>query len=574
MSNHPAGPLESKAGGRTGRNRCLALAWAAVILGAAAKACFAFLTILAAEGRGPLNGDALIYLTVGRGVLNGLPIYSGLFESKPPGVFYLAAASLWLGGGTALMRAVQAANLLSLPVSISVAAWLARRDRAMAASAFLFGVLLALWAQGNSGGLQTEVFGLLPAAVYAANVSHPGRSGSRTVLSAACILLAVCFREPYILGFLAAALLSADDAADLFASFVWPALLAAAAAAVVLLLTGLLGPYALDYLPGMLAHRVGHSGVALPLRSLWVQLLFSSLTTYSPVPLLGYVVGVLWVFTAVRGSPSRQLTALAGAAAAGGALAMAEYFTLFTLFGAAAPAGLSPWAVLTDAGFWPISLAYAAGSALLVALLAFVGREHPPSLWRLGCSLLALSVASQAILIGGNARNYLLYLTPALVVLFLEFARRARGGFLPGAVTLLLCVMVFMQGPARPDAVSLGLRSQARAASASLDRLMDACGLCRYVFAGEYPVFAFARHSPVGPIFAAYYHDYLGLDHPLYRRTFEEIRRDGDLLVQPKVPPFRYPAPREVLAMFTNTAPPCAKGIPPPPGYVVRFRAR
>ena len=44
------------------------------------------------ELSGVLHGDAMIFQTVGRGILNGIKPYSGLFETKPPGIFLMHAA--------------------------------------------------------------------------------------------------------------------------------------------------------------------------------------------------------------------------------------------------------------------------------------------------------------------------------------------------------------------------------------------------------------------------------------------------------------------------------------------------
>src|SRR5262249_53570701 len=78
----------------------------ALLVLASAKVCVDLYGALVLEAQGFLSPDVLIYLTIGKGMLNGLHVYRDLFESKPPGIFLLSAISLRLGG-TALMRTLE-----------------------------------------------------------------------------------------------------------------------------------------------------------------------------------------------------------------------------------------------------------------------------------------------------------------------------------------------------------------------------------------------------------------------------------------------------------------------------------
>ena len=130
--------------------------WLVLFL-AVGKICYNLALMLLYESKGALTPDVLIYLTVGRGILNGLRPYVDLFESKPPGIFYLSSISL-LFGGTFFMRVLQAGNLLCLPFGLVLFTW-KKRDWMGVLIAFLFGALLALRAEEVAGGLQTEIFG-------------------------------------------------------------------------------------------------------------------------------------------------------------------------------------------------------------------------------------------------------------------------------------------------------------------------------------------------------------------------------------------------------------------------------
>src|SRR4051794_25138269 len=55
----------------------------------------------------PVHGDSAIYFTIGRGIVHGLVPYRDLFETKPPGVFLLAALSLLISGDGRSAAALQ-----------------------------------------------------------------------------------------------------------------------------------------------------------------------------------------------------------------------------------------------------------------------------------------------------------------------------------------------------------------------------------------------------------------------------------------------------------------------------------
>jgi len=74
------------------------------------------------ELSGVMYGDTMIFQTVGRGMLNGLKPYSGLFETKPPGIFMMHALSLWLFDSQLLVKILQVLALLTIPVMVFIPA--------------------------------------------------------------------------------------------------------------------------------------------------------------------------------------------------------------------------------------------------------------------------------------------------------------------------------------------------------------------------------------------------------------------------------------------------------------------
>jgi hypothetical protein len=218
---------------------------------------------LVVEYRMPIVGDEDLYFGVGRGILNGLKPYADLYESKPPGVFLLAALSLWLTGGNRLYVLAHILAIAGLPFSLLVfslrrAGNGSRCTRVfLGVLGFLFGCGLALYASYRSGGYQTEAFGALFGVLYVLLVAGPSRppSWQRTGLAAACLLGALGMKEPFLFSLLAAALFLAEDLRWLVRNFALPLGIALAAGVVALGALGYLKPYLTIYLPDILAGR-------------------------------------------------------------------------------------------------------------------------------------------------------------------------------------------------------------------------------------------------------------------------------------------------------------------------------
>ncbi len=530
---------------------------------AIAKVCLDLWHMLLFESTGVLNSDVLIYLTVGRGILKGLHPYTDLFENKPLGIFYISAASLWLTGGTLLMRIVQAVGLLFVPIGLAVYAWFQNReDRFMfVASAFIFGGLIALRAEENAGSLQSEIFGLIPITLYAISINWKPMNWRQIVCAGVCILGAVAIREPYILGIIGASLLSSRTIREFRDSFLFPFVLATVLGLLLLFLFGALNPYIHVYLPGMFSNRIqGDALGPLYLRALWVNRFFSSLTIFSSMPIFGYVIGLLWVLAIISKEKMDDISiALTFGAAIVGAIGLNEIFVLLTLFYKASVIGLTPWMVLNGSSFRFIALAYLLGGIIYACLLVLIGKRN----WRI---VVALIMAFLAILslslsagIGGYVWNYMLFSLPALITIFLLLPKR----FCP---LIAICLVVSSLAYKEIDTNKFSASPPEFAAAAKqdslvLDHLMDACHFDRYVYGGIFPTFAFAEHSPVGPIFTPYNHDYLGFDHPLYQETFRAALNSPVLIEPIKQLNPHDPFPREVRDGFSTSVPACAKGI-------------
>lgn len=234
---------------------------------------------------GILHGDAQIFQTVGRGILNGLTPYKDLFETKPPGVFLLHALSLWMFDSQLLVKMVQAGVLLALPFLIFVpsvdliANRPAEERRVLSLLSLLFGLLLGLYIANQAGHGLTESYGACAAIAFLVLLLYGKVNGARQlVILAVLMLLAVGFKEPFILTILGGVILMRRD---ILPSFVYPLGVAAALGLFALFILGYAGPFFQIYLPHMLGFHVHqHDGSTL-VRALEIPRTFMNMGAYS-----------------------------------------------------------------------------------------------------------------------------------------------------------------------------------------------------------------------------------------------------------------------------------------------------
>lgn len=254
------------------------------------------------ELSGPYTADSSLYWAVGRGIKNGLIPYRDLFESKPPGIFLLSAISLWLSGDFTIGYIVQALAILGIPILLGLAVMRLthkRRERALwILLAVLFGTLLGLYSAWRSGHYQVESFGALFASLYIAVITERHTLKRKDMLIASLfMLLAIGFKEPFLLSMLAGALLLTPSLSSLWRTFCLPLLLAGGVGTLILAMLGYLDPYVTIYLDEMLGrniHGIGR-GSFPPLwqRGFAIENLFVDLNAYAPF--LGSLMVILFL---------------------------------------------------------------------------------------------------------------------------------------------------------------------------------------------------------------------------------------------------------------------------------------
>ena len=131
------------------------------------------------ELEGAYTGDSTMYWAMGRGILNGLVPYIDLYENKPPGIFLVSAASIFLTGGPYLGNILQALILAIIPVLFAAFTWMHLSKRTfqfriiVTGAALLTGMLFTLFLAERSGEFQVESFGAFFGILYAFLIAGP-----------------------------------------------------------------------------------------------------------------------------------------------------------------------------------------------------------------------------------------------------------------------------------------------------------------------------------------------------------------------------------------------------------------
>jgi hypothetical protein len=202
----------------------------------------------------PISGDGAIFLGVGRALLNGLQLYRDAFETKPPGIFLLSAASHLLGGH-------DAARIFSILAVLTVVGTSVFCDRA---NGILIGAILAFYVTTRAGDYYPEAFGTAALCIYVAVLCHPGpESWRKTLASTLAIAIALLFKEPFLLSALAIGVYMLRSGKAFIRQYLVPQVLALIVFGLVLLLTGSFADYLDVYLPFMFSVRVGQSAAAI-----------------------------------------------------------------------------------------------------------------------------------------------------------------------------------------------------------------------------------------------------------------------------------------------------------------------
>lgn len=121
------------------------------------------------------TADTPLYWAVGRGMLNGLTPYSGMYENKPVGVFLITALSFALTGDTIICNVfscIAVMIILLAPAIVMLMCYHKYEDIGIIRKALAFFVvmlscsLLAVYAERRAGGFQAEAVGSAASVLY------------------------------------------------------------------------------------------------------------------------------------------------------------------------------------------------------------------------------------------------------------------------------------------------------------------------------------------------------------------------------------------------------------------------
>lgn len=484
------------------------------------------------EGR--YGGDMGNYFTLGRGILNGLVPYRDLFETKPPGIFWLAALSLWLTGGDNLYLGAQAVAVVGVPLALVLLAFRESHHRQwpwrlnVCLFAWVAGVALALYMLRRGNGYQTESYGAFFAVLYLVAVTwdRERMSHVRTVLAAIYLLGSFGMKEPFLIAALASALLVAPDWRFFVRAFLIPLALAVVMGTVLMALLGYLGPYLHIYLPEIMSGRLRTArtymfadmgGQKFSARyPLWLRLLasgelFQNLTYDAPTPLLGAFLALQLAATPVYKSPGLSWRWAVWSVLTVGVV----LFTMHRLY------LMSQLLEALHFG-WPLSDPFfrqLCGVQLLlivasVGCFALLAAKQGALCIRVLVTITAASLLGLAVAVGGDyfPQHYLFAIPGYVAILFLMLRAVSSSRVDHAAATAawiasaLLCLpLILWLPPSATPTVSLATQAHDRqwqqTVADQVDDLLDACGWQRYLLLEErdnpltylYPA---TRHSP------------------------------------------------------------------------------
>ncbi|HNX14759.1 MAG TPA: hypothetical protein PK854_10360 [Oscillospiraceae bacterium] len=252
--------------------------------------------------------DDPMYWAIGRGILNGLTPYVDLFETKPPGIYWMSALTLKLTGGVYAMNVFSFFCLLitGFIPSIGTAILCRKRNCSRRTSALilftslLFGMMLALYAQSRSGYIQIEAFGSMFVCLYLLLIfdadNQKLKFWSPSVIASGLLLAcAGLLKEPFVPVAVGVSLLFAGDLRGVLYKTVFPLLYGGAAGTAAMGATGVLKPYLTVYLKRILDDQVCLSESPFQKTRDYVHII-NDLSTFSPLLLCAVIFLFVFVF--------------------------------------------------------------------------------------------------------------------------------------------------------------------------------------------------------------------------------------------------------------------------------------
>lgn len=122
----------------------------------------------------PSTMDTQLFMTVGRGISEGLTPYADMYENKPPAIFWLSALSYKLNGDTHLLHLLSMCCTAATGFIPILACFLTVRKqpmekakkRALTAAFIMFGFIIWMFCDYRAGRARVEGFGTFFISLY------------------------------------------------------------------------------------------------------------------------------------------------------------------------------------------------------------------------------------------------------------------------------------------------------------------------------------------------------------------------------------------------------------------------
>ncbi len=235
-----------------------------------------------------------IFFSMGKAILNGFTPYEDIFETKPPGLFALAALSFALFKSPVLANMLQTILLFLLPTLFTLFAWKKmqhqeKKYRFLALALALLGsIALLRYLLPHPGVWSPDFFSAVFGMLYLLMIANPEKLGrGRIALASLFLFLAIGTKEPIFLSTLAGAIVLLRTPRAFLKGWVLPFILAALAGLLTLALFGWLHSYTSIYLPSMFGGYLQRHTLPIWQKGLAIDLTFANLTSLSPaLPIL------------------------------------------------------------------------------------------------------------------------------------------------------------------------------------------------------------------------------------------------------------------------------------------------
>lgn len=231
-----------------------------------------FYGIAAMELSGAYNYDTQLYLTVGRGILNGLKPYVEMYENKPPLIFLLSALSLKLTNDTTIGNLFELICLIItfiIPVIIS-AKILEKKKLGKTycvigiSFTILFSLMLTYFSAYWGGRYQVECMGtgllcIYMYIIFSIDSKNIKWYSWKLALAGVFVMSATMLKEPFIIVAFALALVYTKNWQDFLKKILIPFIWAGILSIILLIVMGCFKEYFSIYINNMIFNHVGNN---------------------------------------------------------------------------------------------------------------------------------------------------------------------------------------------------------------------------------------------------------------------------------------------------------------------------